>query len=118
DHAWRRGRAACRAKAATSAGREVGAGRPSRLTTGVAACGHLEVDYSSSFEPPRASFSTKRGRWPEGPDGVQKAGMLDDRADVRAIRPRVEAAGRTPSGASRHLPQQSWGRNAPGFRDV
>ncbi len=61
----------------------------------------------------RASFSAKRGRWPGGPDGVRKAGerSMKDCGDGRAIRAKVAAAGHTPSGASRHLPQRGLGKN-------
>ena len=55
-------------------------------------------------------------RWPGGPDGVRKAGerSIKLRGDGRATRPTAAGADHTPSGASRHLPQQSWGRAAPG----
>ncbi len=61
----------------------------------------------------RASFSAKWGRWPGGPDGVRKAGerSMKDCGDGRAIRAKVAAAGHTPSGASRHLPQRGLGKN-------
>ena len=55
----------------------------------------------------------ERGRWPGGPDGVRKAGMVVESPRRRSCNPtQVAAAGHTPSGASRHLPQQSWRRGS------
>ena len=58
-------------------------------------------------------FSAKRGRWPEGPDGVRKAGMARCKFAVIVLqsgqRPRQRAI---PDRAYR-LPQPSWGRQAP-----
>jgi hypothetical protein len=43
--------------------------------------------------------------------GCRKQVSIDAGSQWRSCNPTcVEAAGHTPSGASRHLPQQSWGR--------
>ena len=66
----------------------------------------------------RGSFSAERvarraGWGVESGDATMKVC-----ADDRATRPPSAAADHTPSGAPRHLPQQSWGRKSPTARTV
>ncbi len=88
---------------------------------------------NSEFQPRRAGRSRGEGRIegvsisrrergllllrgagkvsPKATDEVRKAGLLDRKFTAAFVQAsRVAAAAHTPSGAARHLPQQSWGR--------
>ncbi len=71
-----------------------------RLDAGAPRSRLLSRRFASSHARSRAPSPRSGGVWPEGPDGVWKAGMLDEGSRRRSCNPtRGRAAGHTSSGA-------------------